>query len=466
MWDILAIEPTSDVKAIKRAYASKLKEIDQNLQSDKFMALREAYNRALDWSVYADYEYDYDEEDDEEDDENDDECIEDSAVDENERTFNQNEHEQHLVEDCSSDCHDEKDYYWTLGDHLSDFKFRMNVNAWMDYYMNRDVFDSYLIATDMEILLEFIQDDPVLSKSVWQFVHHKILEFKNHSLVYSANHLSQLNLAMSKTRSRLAYSFIDELDLDMDEDQLTYYETVFTKINQVVVEIDKRLYKNAAKNIQELETVDGYKHKNLELLKLYLKSKHLSKENFEKEAIDLINKYNGENLVKLNVFDMGLDCKAYRLCRRVMGKFNKRQNTHLSLILNMRILIRRPSLLEAIDVCRKFKKADGFTDLEVENMKKLSMEFLDYYSLNEDRVQDYFIVRAIVPHGKYLSDLNMTEITQSAPLSKTLKLGFISLLKSSYKTLIFLVFAALSFSNPFFIFVLIFMIVELFKKSE
>lgn len=466
MWDILAIEPTSDVKAIKRAYASKLKEIDQNLQSDKFMALREAYNRALDWSVYANYEYDYDEEDDENDVENDDECIEDNPVDENERTFNQDEHEQHLLEDYSSNYENEKDYYLTLGDNLSDFKFRMNVNAWMDYYMNRDVFDSYLIETDMEILLEFIQDDPVLSKSVWQFVQHKILEFKNHSLVYSANHFSQLNLALSKTRSRLEYSFIDELDLDMAEDQLTYYETVFTKINQAVVEIDKRLYKNAAKSIQELETLDGYKHKNLELLKLYLKSKHLSKENFEKEAIDLINNCNGENWVKLKVFDMGLDCKSYRLCRRIMGKISKNQNSHLSLILNMRILIRRPSLLEAIEISRKFKRANDFTDLEVEYMKKLSMEFLDYYSLKEGRVQDYFIVRAIVPHGNYLSDLNMTEIGRSVPLNKTLKLGFTSLLKSSYKTLIFLVFVALSFSNPFFIFVLIFMVIELFKKSE
>lgn len=50
MFEVLGIAPTSDVKAIKRAYAASLKKIDQQTQSAEFEQLRAAYERALAWA--------------------------------------------------------------------------------------------------------------------------------------------------------------------------------------------------------------------------------------------------------------------------------------------------------------------------------------------------------------------------------------------------------------------------------
>ena len=49
-FDVLELDqPTTDKKQIKRAYARKLKTIDQNEQLEDFQGLREAYQAALEW---------------------------------------------------------------------------------------------------------------------------------------------------------------------------------------------------------------------------------------------------------------------------------------------------------------------------------------------------------------------------------------------------------------------------------
>ncbi|MGE8637640.1 MAG: TonB family protein [Achromobacter sp.] len=50
MFDVLGIAPTSDAKAIRRAYAAALKQIDQQTQQAVFEELRAAYERALAWA--------------------------------------------------------------------------------------------------------------------------------------------------------------------------------------------------------------------------------------------------------------------------------------------------------------------------------------------------------------------------------------------------------------------------------
>jgi hypothetical protein len=47
MWDELGIEPTSDAKAIRRAYAARLRVIDPDRDPAAFQTLRAAYERAL-----------------------------------------------------------------------------------------------------------------------------------------------------------------------------------------------------------------------------------------------------------------------------------------------------------------------------------------------------------------------------------------------------------------------------------
>jgi hypothetical protein len=47
MWEELGIEPTSDARAIRRAYARRLKSIDAEADIDAFQRLRRAYEMAL-----------------------------------------------------------------------------------------------------------------------------------------------------------------------------------------------------------------------------------------------------------------------------------------------------------------------------------------------------------------------------------------------------------------------------------
>jgi DnaJ-class molecular chaperone len=53
IWHVLGIEPTEDLRAIKRAYARKVKENNPEDAPEQFQAIRNAYEIAL---SYADRE--------------------------------------------------------------------------------------------------------------------------------------------------------------------------------------------------------------------------------------------------------------------------------------------------------------------------------------------------------------------------------------------------------------------------
>lgn len=53
-WEYLGIEPTSDQRAIKKAYAVQLKLIDQDIEVEKFIQLREAFEEARYTATYLD----------------------------------------------------------------------------------------------------------------------------------------------------------------------------------------------------------------------------------------------------------------------------------------------------------------------------------------------------------------------------------------------------------------------------
>ena len=60
-WQRLAIEPTSDQREIKRAYARQLKTIDQDTQAEAFILLREALQEAQAEAEMMAYESEYEE---------------------------------------------------------------------------------------------------------------------------------------------------------------------------------------------------------------------------------------------------------------------------------------------------------------------------------------------------------------------------------------------------------------------
>lgn len=53
IFTVLGITPTADTRAIRRAYAQRLKTLDQHTQAGEFEALRRAYETALDWARNA-----------------------------------------------------------------------------------------------------------------------------------------------------------------------------------------------------------------------------------------------------------------------------------------------------------------------------------------------------------------------------------------------------------------------------
>ncbi len=59
-WVILGIEPTTEIKAIRSAYAARLKTIDVDMDPAAFMALRDAYEWAQDYARYSVYDDDDD----------------------------------------------------------------------------------------------------------------------------------------------------------------------------------------------------------------------------------------------------------------------------------------------------------------------------------------------------------------------------------------------------------------------
>ncbi|ACE85062.1 RDD family protein [Cellvibrio japonicus] len=56
IWEILELEPTSDSRDIKRAYARKLKTTRPDEQPEAFQALHHAYKTALDYAAYQHYQ--------------------------------------------------------------------------------------------------------------------------------------------------------------------------------------------------------------------------------------------------------------------------------------------------------------------------------------------------------------------------------------------------------------------------
>lgn len=49
-WEILEIEQTNDKKAIKKAYAKKLKKMNREEDVASFQELKEAFDRAINWT--------------------------------------------------------------------------------------------------------------------------------------------------------------------------------------------------------------------------------------------------------------------------------------------------------------------------------------------------------------------------------------------------------------------------------
>lgn len=53
MWKILGIEPTTDVKTIRKAYSKRLHEINPTEQPQEFQQLKIAFDRATDWAKWT-----------------------------------------------------------------------------------------------------------------------------------------------------------------------------------------------------------------------------------------------------------------------------------------------------------------------------------------------------------------------------------------------------------------------------
>ena len=58
IWKILGIKKTEDIASIKKAYRKKLKTRRPDDDSNAFIELREAYEKALEYAEDCAYEYD------------------------------------------------------------------------------------------------------------------------------------------------------------------------------------------------------------------------------------------------------------------------------------------------------------------------------------------------------------------------------------------------------------------------
>lgn len=83
-WKILELEPTSDLKAIKKAYARQLKKIDQDTQATLFIQLREAFATAQIQAENTRYTQD-------------DDFLENTEIDSNPQHTHQNIHPVHIA---------------------------------------------------------------------------------------------------------------------------------------------------------------------------------------------------------------------------------------------------------------------------------------------------------------------------------------------------------------------------------
>lgn len=196
MWTILDIEATQDQKAIKRAYAKKLKTVRPEEDSEGFMALRQAYDSAIQWCHYRAYE-DYEDYEDYE------ECEDDEEVAVGFEEVQAEPQESQLGVEFTIRVEDEttedleypsnpssvwSDYQMALDRQLNHSKSRLCLSKWQTLLDHEIFWNLDTRPQAFEMLVEGISDIDKFSRQVLWLLREPV-----HQLVNDCNHYYHLS---------------------------------------------------------------------------------------------------------------------------------------------------------------------------------------------------------------------------------------------------------------------------------
>ena len=256
LWNLLEIEPTEDIKTIKRAYSKKLKVYHPEDDPEGFQKLREAYDFAL---KYA------------ENNKNNDNEVIDSSNEQIITSIGFSEPSiDHLVisknifynnienniKQTLTNKEKANDFFIKIEDLYNDFFSRIELKCWQEIFDNEIMWDLECKEIINQRMLDFLLDHYFLPKEVWNFFDLTFHWSENERYIYDnypINFVSYMFKELSDKRS-FRYNYFDK-NMKIDyEKYLILRQSAFNSLAE-------KDYKKAAEHIYyayEMYSKDPY----------------------------------------------------------------------------------------------------------------------------------------------------------------------------------------------------------------